>query len=225
MAKILLLDDDRDLTEVISAWLASENHTLEIVHDGRDGMDRLRVSDFDLVLLDWNLPGLSGLEILRYLRGEGNNTPVIMLSVNRTIDEKITGLDIGADDYLPKPFNMKELSARIRSALRRSSQKPSNVLQIRDIVLDPVKHKVYRNERPIILQPREFALLEFFLRNPDEVFSGETLLQRVWHSESEATIEAIRTCVKRIRDKLDDESSTSIIETIARVGYRLNSID
>jgi DNA-binding response OmpR family regulator len=225
MSKILLLDDDKDLTEVIGAWLGSENHILEIVHDGREGLDRLRVSDFDLVLLDWNLPGLSGLEILRYIRDEGINTPVIMLSVNRTIDEKITGLDIGADDYLPKPFNMKELAARIRSALRRSSQKPTNVLKIRDISLDPVKHKVFKNEKPIFLQPREFALLEFFMRNPDEVFSGETLLQRVWHSESEATIEAIRTCVKRIRDKLDEEKSDSIIETIARVGYRLNSVE
>jgi len=225
MSKILLLDDDRDLTEVIGAWLGSENHIIEIVHDGREGLDRLRVSDFDLVLLDWNLPGLSGLEILRHIRDEGINTPVIMLSVNRTIDEKITGLDIGADDYLPKPFNMKELAARIRSALRRSSQKPTNVLKIRNIVLDPVKHKVFRDEKPIFLQPREFALLEFFLRNPDEVFSGETLLQRVWHSESEATIEAIRTCVKRIRDKIDEDNTSSIIETIARVGYRLNSSD
>jgi len=225
MAKILLIEDDIEITIVIRGWLQSQSHTVEVVHDGREGMDRLRTCQYDVVLLDWELPNQTGLDILSTFRGEGGTTPVIMMTGKRSIDEKEAGLDTGADDYLTKPFHMKELSARIRSVLRRSSQTgaASNVLKVGDLVLDPAKHKLRKNGVEIQLLPKEFALLEFLMRHPDDVFSGEVLLQRVWHSESEATVEAIRTCIKRLRQKIDQDNEDSMIETLARIGYRLRS--
>lgn len=223
MAKILVVDDDRDLSVMIKTWLGSESHTVEVVHDGNEGMDRLRVSDYDVIVLDWNLPGMSGVEILKNFRNEQGKTPVILLTGNRAIEEKETGLDTGADDYLTKPFNIKELSARIRALLRRSPPLTTNILEVGDLVLDPGKHRLTKKGAEIMLLPREFALLEFLMRHPGDVFSAESLLQRVWHSESEATVEAIRTCIKRLRQKIDQDDEQSCIETFARIGYRLRS--
>jgi two-component system OmpR family response regulator len=224
MAKILLIEDDREITIVIRGWLQSQSHTVEVVHDGREGMDRLRTCQYDVILLDWELPNQSGIDILNTYRNEGGTTPILMMTGKRSVDEKEAGLDGGADDYLTKPFHMKELSARIRSLLRRASPHvQSNVLTVGDLVLDPAKHKLRKNGVEIVLLPKEFALLEFLMRHPDDVFSGEVLLQRVWHSESEATVEAIRTCIKRLRQKIDGDSEGSIIETLSRIGYRLRS--
>ncbi|HEY9792337.1 MAG TPA: response regulator transcription factor [Candidatus Obscuribacterales bacterium] len=221
MAKILLIDDDIELTAVIAGWLASENHLVETVHEGREGLDRLRACQYDVILLDWTLPEMEGIEVLKNYRDEGGSTPVIMLTGKRAVVEKTAGLDTGADDYLTKPFHMDELAARIRSVLRRATKATGNVLKCGDLELDPAKHTVKKAGESIQLLPREFALLEFFMRHPGDVFSSEALLQRVWHSESEATAEAIRTCIKRVRQKLDKDNEESLIETIARIGYRL----
>jgi two-component system, OmpR family, response regulator len=221
VAKILLIEDDVDLTIVIQGWLASQSHIVEVVHNGTDGMYSLRVCEYDVIILDWELPAMSGIEILKQYRNEGGKTPVIMLTGKRSIDDKESGLDHGADDYLTKPFHMKELAARVRSVLRRGTNVQTNVLQVGDVTLDTNQHRVTRNGVNVQLLPREFALLEFLMRHPGEVFSSDALLQRVWHSESEATVEAIRTCVKRLRQKLDENEEGSLIETIARVGYRL----
>jgi two-component system, OmpR family, response regulator len=221
MAKILLIEDDVDLTIVIQGWLSSHSHIVEVVHNGTDGMYSLRVCEYDVIILDWELPGMAGIEILKQYRDEGGKTPVIMLTGKRSIDDKESGLDTGADDYLTKPFHMKELAARVRSILRRGTNVQTNVLQVGDVILDTNQHRVTRNGVNVQLLPREFALLEFLMRHPGEVFSSDALLQRVWHSESEATVEAIRTCVKRLRQKLDENEKESLIETIARVGYRL----
>jgi DNA-binding response OmpR family regulator len=221
MAKILLIDDDTDLASVISAWLTSESHSVEMVHAGSEAQDRLRLCQYDLVLLDWQLPEISGLEILRTFRNEKGSTPVIMLTGNKSVEDKSSGLDGGADDYLTKPFHMQELSSRIRAVLRRSTGATSNVLTVGGLVLDPAKHKVLKDAVEVTLLPREFALLEFLMRHPDTVFSSESLLQRVWHSDSEATVEAIRTCVKRLRQKIDQDDDHSVIQTVARIGYKL----
>ena len=221
MAKILIIDDDKDLTLLIRSWLSSENHVIEIVHNGREGLDLMRGSGYDLILLDWDLPEMSGIDILRTFKDERGTTPIIMLTGNRTIDEKESGLNSGADDYLTKPFHMKELSARIKAVLRRSSNSVGNVLQVADMTLDPVKYKFTKGGREVLLVPREFALLEFFMRHPGEVFDAEALLQRVWRTDSEASIEAVRTCIRRIRQKVDANEENSVIETVARIGYRL----
>ena len=223
MAKLLLIEDDRELTPIIKTWLESEGHMIEIVDDGEDGLERLRISHYDLVILDWELPGIDGMEVLRTFRAEKGWTPVLMLTGRSGITDKTAGLDSGADDYLAKPFNMLELCSRIRAMLRRAQLKPSTVLQVGDIVVDSSMHMVTRGGVEIKLGPRDFAVLEFLMRNVGHVFSAEALLERIWHSETEATVEAIKTCIKRLRQKLDADNENSVIETIPRVGYRLKS--
>lgn len=222
MAKILIVEDDRDLGAMVVDWLTFEHHNVEIVHNGQEGLERLQISEYDAVILDWELPGLHGIDVVRQYRGGGGITPIIMLTGKGTIGDKEAGLDSGADDYLTKPFNMKELSARLRAVLRRPAGVASNILKVRDIEMDPGKYLVKKAGVEITLLPKEFSLLEFFMRHPNQVFSSEALIQRVWNSDSEATGDAIRTCLKRLRKKLgDDNDKEPIIQTVHGVGYRL----
>ncbi|MBY0550167.1 MAG: response regulator transcription factor [Candidatus Obscuribacterales bacterium] len=224
MPKVLVIEDDAGLNRMIREWLVfSERHTVEYAENGSDGLDKLLCSDFDVIVLDWEMPGKSGIEVLKEYRSSGGKAPVLMLTGKGGIVDKEAGFDAGADDYLTKPFHMKELSARLRALIRRAGGTVSNVLQLRDISLDPGAFKVTRGGREIQLLPREFALLEFLMRHPDQVFSADTLLNRVWSSDSEATVDAITTCVKRIRKKMDSEGHPSIIKTVHGVGYKMES--
>lgn len=220
MSKILIVEDDVDLAGMLEQNLAREHATIEVVHSGLDALDVLAVSDYDLLILDWELPGATGVEICKWYREHGGTSPVLMLTGKSTIVEKETGLDSGADDYLTKPFSMRELAARARAALRRTSSSTSNVLQHAGYKLDPYKYSLARDGKPIALQPREFALMEFLMRHPGEVFSPEALLERIWRSDTEAGLDALRACVKRIRKKLADPDA---IETVHGIGYRLKS--
>jgi two-component system OmpR family response regulator len=202
MAKLLLIEDDRELTPIIETWLESEGHLLEIVHDGDEGLERLRISHYDLVILDWDLPGIDGMTLLRTLRSEKGWTPVLMLTGK-------TGIS--------------ELCSRVRAMIRRAQHEPSTVLKVGDLVVDSSLHQVTKCGVEIRLGPRDFAVLEFLMRHAGHVFSAEALLERIWHSETEATVEAIKTCIKRLRQKLDEKDESSVIETIPRVGYRLRA--
>lgn len=223
MAKILVVDDDKELASMVQSWLESEHHVVETIHDGAEALMQLGVTQYDVIVLDWDLPGLPGVEVCKRFRSQRGTTPIIMLTGKKSIEEKESGLDSGADDYLTKPFNVKELTARLRAILRRPQAMVNELLQVGDIVLDSSKYRVTKAGKEIHLVPKDFALLEFFMRHPDQVFSTDAILQRVWHSDSESTSDAIRTSVKRIRQKLDDGSddSKSIIENIPKVGYRL----
>lgn len=224
MPKVLVIEDDAGLNRMIREWLVfSERHTVEYAENGSDGLDKLLCSDFDVIVLDWEMPGKSGIDVLKEYRSSGGKAPVLMLTGKGGIVDKEAGFDAGADDYLTKPFHMKELSARLRALIRRAGGTASNVLQLRDIFLDPGAFKVTRGGKEIQLLPREFALLEFLMRHPDQVFSADTLLNRVWSSDSEATVDAITTCVKRIRKKMDLEGHPSIIKTVHGVGYKMES--
>lgn len=224
MPKVIVIEDDAGLNRMIREWLVfSERHTVEYAENGSDGLDKLLCSDFDAIVLDWEMPGKSGIEVLREYRSSGGKAPVLMLTGKGGIVDKEAGFDAGADDYLTKPFHMKELSARLRALIRRAGGTVSNVLQLRDISLDPGAFKVTREGKEIQLLPREFALLEFLMRHPDQVFSADTLLNRVWSSDSEATVDAITTCIKRIRKKMDVEGQPSIIKTVHGVGYKMES--
>jgi len=228
LAKILLIEDDKTLCALVSDWLIGQMHSVESVHDGRKADDLLKLGGFDLIVLDWDLPYKSGLELLRDFRERGGQTPVIMLTAKDALSDKERGLDVGADDYVTKPFAVKELAARIRAILRRPPELLSEVLIRGDIKLDPNKHELTKAGVELRLQPKDFALLEFLMRNPNRIFSTDVLLARVWASESEATADALRTSIKRIRRTIDDTSedgSTSIIRTIPRVGYTLRSDD
>ena len=225
MPKILYVEDDKDLATMVREWLRTENYNLEVVHDGRDGWEYVRMGGYDLIVLDWELPGMSGVEILKRYRDIKGMAPVLMLTGKGHIEDKEFGFEAGADDYLTKPFSMKELSARLRALLRRPAMLMSNIIKIRDLELDPVKHTVCKNGKELPLLPIDFALLEFFMRNPDKVFSTEALMQRVWNSSAE-TSDALRTSIKRLRKHLDGDSeneSKSMIENIPRIGYRMRS--
>jgi two-component system response regulator MprA len=197
------------------------HYQVELAYTGTEAADKLIHYAYDAVVLDWDLPHKSGLEIMREFRASGKMTPILMLTGKGDIQEKEAGLDAGADDYLTKPFHMRELGARLRSLLRRASSAPSNVLTARDIKLNPSTFEVTKNGETIELLKREFALLEFFMRNPNRVFSADAILDRVWKSESDSTPEALRTTLGRLRKKIDSEKGDSLIKTVHGVGYKL----
>lgn len=223
MAKILFVEDDNGLAEMVVEWLVCEHHSIEHLADGQRGLDYLQYGKYDLAIIDWLLPGRNGVDICKEHRAQGGATPIIMLTAKGSEHDKELGLDSGADDYLTKPFSVKELSARIRAVLRRPHAAVTNILQIKNLTLDTVKHVLNRGYEEINLLPKEFALLEFFMRHPDEIFSSDALLDRVWHSDSEATPDAVRTCLKRLRKKIDGQASenNSYIQTVPKLGYKM----
>lgn len=221
MSKILLVEDDSALSATTEEWLKMERYTVECAFNGTDAMEMLRSFDYDLVVLDWELPEMTGIEILKQFRARGGKTPVIMLTGKSAIYEKEIGFETGADDYLTKPFHPKELAARVKALLRRPRTYTSELLEVNNVTVDPNTHLVTKSGQEVSLQPMEFALLEFFLRHPGQVFSPEALLRRVWDSESEASLDAIYTCIRRIRKKLDENTEKSVIRTVHGVGYRL----
>jgi len=221
--KVLLVEDDKDLTVIVQSWLQSENYALDIAYDGRDGYEYVRQGHYDVIILDWDLPGMSGVDICKKYRAANGTAAVLMLTGKSQISDKELGLDSGADDYLTKPFNMRELSARLRALMRRPTMAVSNVLAAGELKMDPLKHRLTKNGVDIHLLPKDFSLLEFLMRHPDEVFSTEALLQRVWNLDTESGSNAVRTSVKRLRKMLDDsdDEEKSIIENVRRIGYRL----
>ncbi len=222
MSKLLFVEDDRSLSDVVLDLLKSERYLVEHVDTGKEAMDRLRFYEYDAVILDWQLPDVPGLDVLKNFRAAGGKTPVLMLTGKREVDDKTTGLDAGADDYLTKPFHVKELSARLRALLRRPAAMVGETLAARDIVLDPKTHRVSRGGQEIGLLPKEFALLEFFMRHPNEVFTADALLARVWETDSEASSGTIRININRLRNKIDREGEPPLITTVYGVGYRFD---
>ena len=224
MPTILLVEDDQDLATTVTDHLESERYTVEHAADGLTAEEMLAITSFDLLILDWSLPGKTGIEICSAFRARGGQTPIIMLTGKRQIEEKEEGLDTGADDYLTKPFSLRELSARVRALMRRPEQVVSTVITVGDLTMDMTEHSLSRKGEHIHLQKQDFALLEFLMRHPNQAFTSEALINRVWGVESEATAESVRSAIKRLRQKLDNSNdSNSIIENIPRVGYRLNN--
>ncbi len=220
MSKILVVDDDKKLNEAICDCLQMDKHTVEAAYDSGAALNFLQSSHYDLVVLDVMLPGGNGFKICEELRRTNKVTAVLMLTGRDSIPDKEEGFDAGADDYLTKPFNVKELLARVKALLRRSGRPVVlNELKVADILLDLSAHKVFRGTEEIHLAPKEFALLEFFMRNKGTVFSAESILARVWPADNETSTEMIRTYVGRLRKKLDAEGQTSIIRTAHRLGY------
>jgi DNA-binding response OmpR family regulator len=223
MAKILLAEDDKDLHNILRTYLLFEHHTVESSFTGDDAGDKLGTSEYDLLVLDWDLPGKSGIALVTDFRARGSNAPILMITGKTSVAEKMEGLDTGADDYLTKPFNIQEFGARIRALLRRGCPaiSQSNVLTISGITMDVARYRVTKDDKPINLLPKEFQLLEFLMRHPNHVYAPEALLTRVWPSDTEATAEALRSTVKRIRKKIDPEGT--LLRTVHGVGYILEA--
>jgi OmpR-family two-component system manganese-sensing response regulator len=223
MAKIFLVEDDPEISDNVKDWLqACENHIVETSANGHEGLEHLRFYNYDLIILDWDLPQMTGLDLCNEFRKRGGNTPILFLTGKRELINKEAGLDAGADDYLTKPFNVRELAARVRALLRRPpSVMKGSGLQCRHVALDPNAAHVTSAGKEIKLNAKEYALLEFFLRHPGQLFTAEALLDRVWKTDSDSTTEAITTTIKRLRKKMDIEGKPSIITTVHGLGYRL----
>jgi len=219
MPKILLAEDDPELAGVVKDWLTREFHVVEWVADGNEALESLRFYEYDVLILDWAMPGITGVEIAKKFRAQGGTTPILMLTGKTMIREKEEGFDAGADDYLTKPFDPRELSARLKALLRRPKGVLSNAISFGDLELDPRSRRVTRAGKDVQLGPKEFALLEFFMRHPSEVFTSDALLERVWLNESDSSSDTVRVHINRLRNKIDVDDSESVIRTVFKQGY------
>jgi DNA-binding response OmpR family regulator len=223
MAKILIVDDERDLCGLVRNWLAREKHLVEEADNGLDALNQLGFSKFDVIILDLMLPGMNGLEVCKRFRQQLGHTPILMLTAKTAVEDKEAGLDAGADDYLTKPFHLKELAARVRALLRRGPGQGDHTLVVRDITIDTNECLVKKGAEVIHLLPKEYRLLEFLARHPNHVFSAEELLASVWESDTSALLDTVRGHIKRLRKKLDTPSAPSIISTIYGLGYKIEA--
>lgn len=221
MAKILVADDDVGQAEAVADALKREFHAVEVVHDGSEALDRLKLYHYDLVILDWQMPEMSGIEALRKFRMSGGKTSVLMLTGKTEISDKIEGLDTGADDYLTKPFRAEELAAHVRALLRRPEAFVPTSLCLGNLTLNTNNMKMTIDGKEIVLSPLEMRVMELMLKNANEVVTQNMLLERVWSSESDATPAAMYTCIKALRKKLQGDSNTPSLSTVYGVGYRL----
>lgn len=221
MARILVVEDNPEVAGNVKEWLISENHSVDLAVDGNEALYYLKAAQYDIVVLDWELPKVSGIEVCKQFRSQGGKTPVIMLTGKHDIEDKITGLDAGCDDYLPKPFMCRELSARIRALLRRPAPVLNNTLSVGDLLMETDKKRVFLKGKEVYLLPKEMQMLEFFMRHPGQVFSAETIVERVWPSDSECTPDVVKVHVSRLRKRLDTQGQDSIFKTVHGMGYKL----
>ncbi|MFH2044231.1 MAG: response regulator transcription factor [Pseudomonadota bacterium] len=215
--KILIVDDENSLLKQLQQIFESQRYTVETATDGEDAFDKLFATSFDLIILDIMMPKVDGLTVLKEIRKAGIKTPVLMLTAKGDVEDKIKGLDLGADDYLPKPFSSDELMARVRALFRRSGGQIESVLQVYDLKLDTVNRDVTKDKKLLELTPREFSILEFLLYNKNRVVSRFSLAEHVWGDDFDpfSMSNFMDVHIKNLRHKIGD----SIIQTIRGVGY------
>ncbi len=223
--RILIVEDEPTIIEFLRTGLAYEGYDVIIASDGNAGFNHATRTEFDLIILDIMLPDMDGFEICRRLRVRGNDTPIIMLTARREIADRVAGLDLGADDYVTKPFSFAELLARIRAVLRRRGNRaePSK-LQAAALTLDTETHQVTLEGEPIHLTPTEFALLELFMRHPRRVFTRETLLNRIWGYDFAGDTNVVDVHISHLREKINDKPPR-LIRTIYGLGYAFHPED
>jgi|AGTN01.1.fsa_nt_gi Response regulators consisting of a CheY-like receiver domain and a winged-helix DNA-binding domain len=219
VAKILLVDDDHQVAEILEQFMQREGHVFEVATTGEDGLQMMKVFEFDVILLDWSLPGISGLEVCQQYRRAGGSTYIIFLTGQNDIDSREGGLDAGGDDYITKPFEFRDLAARIRTVLRRPSSLLTTELSIDGLNLDPKSRTVTVEEKIVHLMPKESALLEYLMRHPNTNFDSQALLDAVWPSDSEASKETVRTWMRNLRNKLKTVGKESFVKTVLGSGY------
>ena len=222
---ILVVEDEQRLAFLLRRVLLEERHTVDIANDGNTGLDLALSDTYDVVVLDLMLPGLSGLEICRQMRTEHIMTPVLMLTARGAVEDRVTGLNVGADDYLTKPFAMEELLARINALLRRRDRRfdESPQLMVSDLTLDLVRHEARRAGRVIELTAKEFALLEYLMRHPGQVLSRTQITDAVWRYDLEALSNVVDIYIHYLRDKIDQGFSRPLIKTVRGVGYKIEA--
>jgi len=221
MSKILLVEDDENLAYLLKMQLEQARYMVDHVAAGLIAISQLKIAEYDLLILDWMLPDISGVDVCRQYRGSGGRTPILMLTARGAVEDKASGLNAGADDYLVKPFHPVELNARVQALLRRPTSYAGKTLQVRDIELDTEGNRVFKGGQEIDLTSKEFALLELLMRYPNQSFTLESILSRVWQSDSTASVDTVRTHMKTLRRKLGDSEENGIIRTKRGAGYRI----
>lgn len=220
--RVLLIEDDSRVALPIQAELEYQRYVVDTAVDGREGLLRSEQTNYDLILLDLLLPKLDGVAVCTELRRRGYSGPILMMTARSTTQDKVMGLDAGADDYLVKPFDLEELSARVRALLRRGVPERTPILSWGDVKVDPAKCTVYFKDNLVGMTPTEYRLLVFFLRNSEQTFSADALVQRLWISEENPTRDVIKAHLKGLRRKLRDAGlRVDIVETVYGFGYRL----
>ncbi len=218
---ILLVEDEIKLAKFVELELGYEGYQVTVAHDGLSGLTAARESHPDLVILDWMLPGLSGLEICRRLRSTGDRVPVILLTAKDEVSDRVAGLDAGADDYVLKPFSLDELLARVRAHLRRTQEIDGNILLFDDLKLDRSSREVYRGTRLIELTAKEFDLLEYLMVHPRQVITRDRILEEVWGYDFMGDSNIIEVYIRYLRLKLEANQEKRLIQTVRGVGYVL----
>jgi DNA-binding response OmpR family regulator len=219
--RILLVEDNQRLSEALRMTLEEDGYAVDAAYDGLDGEEMGLISGYDVIILDIMLPKKDGMEVCRELRDKRVSTPILMLTARDALDDRVKGLDSGADDYLVKPFEVDELRARIRALLRRKSSSKSGTLQVADLVLDPATHTVRRGERTIDLTAKEFSLLEYLMRHPNYLITREMAEEHLWSYDHVIASNVVDVYIRRLRMKIDDPSQVKLFETLRGAGYRL----
>lgn len=217
--RILVADDERDLNAVISRRLVLENFSVDSCYDGEEAVDYLSFAEYDCVVLDIMMPKLSGLQVLEWIRSRKKNVPVLLLTAKDAVSDRVTGLNAGADDYIIKPFSLDELIARIHAVTRRQSGNTTNVLTAGDLVMNINTHSVTRSGAEINLSSKEFAILEYLLKNKGNVLSREKIEEHIWNYDYEGGSNVIDVYISYLRKKVDGDNAEKLIKTVRGVGY------
>lgn len=223
--RVLFIEDDPKLAEVVARGLREQGFGVEHAADGPTGLDAMLRGDHDAVVLDILLPGRGGLDVLREARRRGRTVPVLVLTSRGSVEDRVKGLDLGADDYLAKPFDFAELTARLRAITRRPPAPPRAVLSIADLELDTVRHTVRRGGRAIQLTAKEFALLEYLLRRREIVVTRDMILQNVWNTDYDGGSNVVEVYINYLRRKIDHDFTPKLIHTVRGVGYVLRETE
>jgi heavy metal response regulator len=217
--RILVVEDEKKVASFIRQGLGEEGYAVDVALNGEEGLAMARDGVHDLIILDIGLPKMNGLQVLQEIRRRKVTTPVLLLTVRATIEDKVLGLDAGADDYLTKPFAFQELVARVRALLRRRTEGGPAVLQFADLTLDPARHTAFRGSQKIDLTAKEFALLDYFMRNPGRVLTRTMIIEHVWDYDFDTGTNVVDVYVNYLRKKIDSDREPKLIHTIRGVGY------
>jgi len=224
--RILVVEDEHKIASYIKRGLEEENYAVDLVYNGRDAMDWSEATSYDFIVLDILLPGMDGISVCRGLRKQGFQTPILMLTARDSIDDRVAGLDAGADDYLIKPFSMKELLARLRALRRRSTDVlKSSVLQVADLTLDLRSHRVQRGQKTVELTAKEYAVLECLMREKECVLSRTVIAEHIWNYDTFNQSNVIDVYIRNLRRKIDDPYEKKLIHTIRGAGYSISAND
>jgi len=219
--RILIVEDEKKMAAVLKKGLEADNHRVSLAFDGRSGLELASTAEFDVVVLDLMLPVIDGFEVARRLRKNDNQTPILMLTARDAAPDIVKGLDLGADDYLTKPFAFEVFLARLRSVARRGSTPRPTILRIGDLVLNPASHQVARGEQEIHLSPTEFRLLELLMRRAGRVVRRDTIVEAVWDFDHDVEENTLDTFIRLLRSKVDRDQDHKLIQTVPGVGYSI----